>query len=96
MEELTYRADGSYGFYWTADSQFDLQGLGTYVANSTTLTLEERRALIETTPPDQITLDIPYGADHSGTYAIAADGESWTLVIGGVPVSYMRVATVPA
>jgi len=91
VEELTFRTDGSFGFFWTADGQFDLQGFGTYVADSTTITREERRALFTTNPPDLITLDIPYDADQSGTYAVAADGASWTLTIGATAVQYTKI-----
>lgn len=93
VEEITFRSDGSYGFYWTADGVFDSQGFGIFEDNVTSVTREERRSLLLTTPPDSIVLDIPYDPDQSGTYQIAADGMSWTLMLRGTATVYTRIVT---
>jgi hypothetical protein len=91
VEELTFRSDGSMSSYWTKDGQFESNSSGRFAVNGNQVTREERYAFLTTTAPDQIAFLIPFGADELGSYSIAADGNSWTLVLGGVPRTYTKI-----
>lgn len=93
VEELAYRDDSSFSSYWTADGAFYELIFGTYSADPTTLTVEERRALVATAAPNLITFDRPFATDLTGTYAVASDGNSWTLDLGGKQIEYTRAVS---
>lgn len=90
VEELHYRADGTFTIQWTADGVFDSLYMGNYSATATHLTQKERRALIATTS-NVILYEPPFGANFAGTYSVNTAANSWTLTMGGV--DYISTAT---
>ena len=91
VEEVTYRMDGSYSTYWTADGVFESDQSGKYAVVSGSIRRTERRALISTSVPDIIEFNSPYGPDSSGTYSLSADQGQWTFTSGGQTLIYDRL-----
>lgn len=90
VEELTYRADGTYTSHWTVNGTFDTEWFGNYLDLGSEMSSEERRALISTTAPDEIYFDVPYGPDFSGSYS-KLNADNWELTVGGTKVGYTRL-----
>lgn len=83
VEELHYRADGTFTIQWTAGGVFDSLYMGNYQVSSTEMIRKERRALVTTTN-NVIVFSPPYGANYAGTYSVNSAANIWTLTLGGV------------
>ena len=55
------------------------------------MTTRERRAQISTGPGAQIAISQYFGPLQTGTYSIAADGNSWTFTTASGSYTYTRV-----
>lgn len=86
-EDRHYRPDGTYTIQWTADGAFDSVHFGEYTWRNDVLAIRERRALVSTSAPDVIALDLPFSSDIAGQYAVTAGGQL-ELTFDGVTTVY--------
>ena len=90
-EEWLFRADGSYTYHWDIDGVFDSEGMGLYQTSGGMMSTQERRASVTTGPGNQIVFAQFFGPVQIGSYSVAADGLSFTTVIGGKTTVYTKV-----
>lgn len=88
VEDIYYRANGTYTSQWTLNGSFDSEFLGSYSVGGGELSTEELRSAVETLPPNLIMVDTLYGTDQSGTYSVA--GDQWTFHNPSGDVIYVR------
>lgn len=86
-EDRLYRDDGTYTIQWLADGSFDSILFGDYSFRGGVLATQERRAQVETNPPNVLSLDVLFGIDAAGTYALLPSGQL-QLTLGGVTTVY--------
>ena len=92
-EEWTYRADGTYTYHFTYDGAFDSEGIGTYSDTGTQVATRERRARIALPGGNAMVIAQFFGPVVTGTYAVAADEQSWTFTdTAGTVSTYTKVA----
>ena len=91
IEEVYFRINGTYTGQWTLNGTFDSEFLGNYTDTLTHIETEERRAIVETTSPNNITFDPLYSSFDSGTYTIDAGGNQWTYQSSAGDIVYDRV-----